>query len=141
MARAARGSPAPPTSSGSPSRSGTSIQAVDGSGLSRRNSVSPQEVVKLLAAMYRDRTDGPAFESSLPIAGREGTVADRMRGTAAEGNCATKTGTLDGVSALSGYCHAGGHTIAFSVLNNGVDVNAARVAQDRVAAAIARYNP
>ena len=64
-----------------------------------------------------------------------------MRGTAAEGNCATKTGTLDGVSALSGYCHAGGHTIAFSVLNNGVDMNAARVAQDRVAAAIARYNP
>ena len=120
---------------------GTSIQAVDGSGLSRRNSVSPQEVVKLLAAMARDRTNGRAFESSLPIAGREGTVADRMRGTAAEGNCATKTGTLDGVSALSGYCTAGGHTIAFSVLNNGVDVNAARSAQDRVAAAIARYNP
>ena len=43
-----------------------------------------------------------------------------MRGTAAEGNCATKTGTLDGVSALSGYCNAHGHTIAFSVLNNSV---------------------
>ena len=47
-----------------------------------------------------------------------------MRGTAAEGNCATKTGTLDGVSALSGYCDAGGHTIAFSVLNNSVDIDA-----------------
>lgn len=120
---------------------GTSIQAVDGSGLSRRNSVSPQEVVRLLAAMDRDPNDAKAFRSSLPIAGREGTVADRMRGTAAEGNCATKTGTLDGVSALSGYCQAGGHTIAFSVLNNGVDINAAHVAQDRVAAAIARYKP
>jgi D-alanyl-D-alanine carboxypeptidase/D-alanyl-D-alanine-endopeptidase (penicillin-binding protein 4) len=64
-----------------------------------------------------------------------------MRGTAAEGNCATKTGTLDGVSALSGYCNAGGHTIAFSVLNNSVDVNAAHIAQDRIAAAIARYAP
>ncbi len=120
---------------------GTDVQAVDGSGLSRRNSVSPHEVVKLLVAMARDDRDGPAFRSSLPIAGREGTVAERMRGTAAEGNCATKTGTLDGVSALSGYCKAGGHTIAFSVLNNGVDINAAHVAQDRIAAAIARYRP
>jgi D-alanyl-D-alanine carboxypeptidase/D-alanyl-D-alanine-endopeptidase (penicillin-binding protein 4) len=120
---------------------GTDVQAVDGSGLSRRNAVSPHEVVKLLVAMARDRDNGDAFRDSLPIAGREGTVADRMRGTAAEGNCATKTGTLDGVSALSGYCNAGGHTIAFSVLNNSVDINAAHVAQDRIAAAIARYNP
>ncbi len=120
---------------------GTDIQAVDGSGLSRRNSVSPREVVKLLAGVYRDETDAAAFRDSLPIAGREGTVADRMRGTAAEGNCATKTGTLDGVSALSGYCDAGGHTIAFSVFNNSVDVNAARNAQDRIAAAISRYKP
>ncbi len=120
---------------------GVDVQAVDGSGLSRLNSVSPQEVVKLLTAMARDDRNGKAFRKSLPIAGREGTVADRMRGTAAEGNCATKTGTLDGVSALSGYCTAGGHTIAFSVLNNSVDVNAARAAQDRIAAAIARYKP
>ncbi len=97
--------------------------------------------MKLLRAMYEDPTDGPAFRSSLPIAGREGTVADRMRGTAAEGNCATKTGTLDGVSALSGYCNAHGHTVAFSVLNNSVDINAAHNAQDRIAAAIARYKP
>jgi D-alanyl-D-alanine carboxypeptidase/D-alanyl-D-alanine-endopeptidase (penicillin-binding protein 4) len=120
---------------------GTDIQAVDGSGLSRRNAVSPHEVVKLLEAMYDDPTDADAFRGSLPIAGREGTVADRMRGTAAEGNCATKTGTLDGVSALSGYCNAHGHTIAFSVLNNSVDIDAAHNAQDRIAAAIARYNP
>ena len=77
----------------------------------------------------------------MPVAGREGTVADRMRGTAAEGNCATKTGTLDGVSALSGYCSAHGHTVAFSVLNNSVDIDAAHTAQDRFAAAIARYDP
>lgn len=120
---------------------GTDVQAVDGSGLSRRNSVSPQEIGKLLVAMARDRENGSAFRDSLPIAGREGTVADRMRGTAAEGNCATKTGTLDGVSALSGYCNAGGHTIAFSILNNDVDVDAAHLSQDRMAAAIARYQP
>ena len=91
--------------------------------------------------MARRRTAAPAFRDSLPIAGREGTVADRMRGTAAEGNCATKTGTLSDVSALSGYCQAGGHTIAFSMLMNSVNVDAARRAQDRIAAAIARYQP
>ncbi len=120
---------------------GTRVKAADGSGLSRKNSVSPKQVGKLLVAMAADNKLAPAFESSLPVAGREGTVADRMRGTAAEGNCAAKTGTLDGVSALSGYCTAGGHLIAFSTLMNSADVYAARDAQDRVAAAIARYEP
>ncbi len=120
---------------------GSEVQAVDGSGLSRRNNVSPGEIGDLLVGMTEDGTGAAAFRDSLPVAGREGTVAERMRGTAAEGNCATKTGTLDGVSALSGYCDAGGHTIAFSILNNDVDVNAARSAQDRMAAAIARYQP
>ena len=91
--------------------------------------------------MATDADSGPAFEDSLPVAGREGTLADRMRGTAAEGNCAAKTGSLSDVSALSGYCNAGGHTIAFSVLNNSVSVDAARRAQDAIAAAIARYQP
>ncbi len=83
---------------------GSEVQAVDGSGLSRRNNVSPAEVGDLLVGMAEAGDAAAAFRGSLPIAGREGTVADRMRGTAAEGNCATKTGTLDGVSALSGYC-------------------------------------
>lgn len=117
------------------------VKASDGSGLSRNNRASPDQVGKLLAAMATDEENGPAFVDSLPVAGREGTVADRMRGTAAEGNCATKTGTLSDVSALSGYCTAGGHTIAFSILNNSVDIGAAHVAQDRMAAAIARYDP
>jgi D-alanyl-D-alanine carboxypeptidase/D-alanyl-D-alanine-endopeptidase (penicillin-binding protein 4) len=80
-----------------------------------------------------------AFTESLAVAGRDGTLADRMRGTAAEGNCAGKTGTLDGVSALSGYCEAGTQTVAFSFLMNSVGVDAAQRAQDRMAAAIARY--
>ena len=120
---------------------GTQVRAADGSGLSRRNRVSPEAIVKLLVAMAGDDDRGRAFRSSLPIAGREGTVADRMRGTAAEGNCATKTGSLSDVSALSGYCQAGGHTIAFSLLMNDANVSAARAAQDRIAAAIARYEP
>ena len=120
---------------------GTDVQAVDGSGLSRRNAVSPHEVGKLLVEMARDPENGRAFRNSLPIAGQEGTVGDRMEGSAAGGNCATKTGTLSGVSALSGYCTAGGHTIAFSILMNDVSIDAAHHAQDAMAAAIARYQP
>jgi serine-type D-Ala-D-Ala carboxypeptidase/endopeptidase (penicillin-binding protein 4) len=120
---------------------GIRVQSIDGSGLSRKNRVSPEHVGQLLVAMAKDEQNAAAFRDSLPVAGREGTVADRMRGTAAEGNCATKTGTLSDVSALSGYCDAGGHTIAFSALMNDADVDAARSAQDRIAAAIARYQP
>ncbi len=119
---------------------GTDLQAVDGSGLSRKNRVSPEEVGKLLVAML-ERDGAAAYRSSLPVAGLEGTVADRMEGTAAEGNCQTKTGTLSDVSALSGYCDANGHTIVFSTLMNSANIGAARTAQDRVAAAVARYDP
>jgi D-alanyl-D-alanine carboxypeptidase/D-alanyl-D-alanine-endopeptidase (penicillin-binding protein 4) len=73
------------------------------------------------------------------VAGREGTVRGRMRGTAAEGRCRAKTGTLTGVSALSGYCDMSGRTLVFSILMNGVDVTAARSLQDRIVATIARY--
>ena len=119
----------------------TTVQSVDGSGLSRKNRVSPEQVGEAADGDGREDTGAAAFRDSLPVAGREGTVADRMEGTAAEGNCQTKTGTLSDVSALSGYCEAGGHTIAFSLLMNSANVDAARSAQDRMAAAIARYQP
>jgi D-alanyl-D-alanine carboxypeptidase/D-alanyl-D-alanine-endopeptidase (penicillin-binding protein 4) len=120
---------------------GTDVNAADGSGLSRRNKASAEEVGKLLVAMAEPGSSARAFRGSLPVAGREGTLADRMEGTAAEGNCQAKTGTLSDVAALSGYCEAGNHTIAFSVLVNSANVDAARQAQDRIAAAIARYDP
>ena len=60
------------------------------------------------------RSDGVPYRRSLPLAGEEGTVARRMNGTAADGRCRTKTGTLIGVSALSGYCKAGHGLVAFS---------------------------
>lgn len=120
---------------------GTNVNAIDGSGLSRKNKASAEEVGKLLVAMAEPGAAAAAFRGSLPVAGREGTVADRMEGTAAEGNCQTKTGTLADVAALSGYCEADTHTIAFSILFNDANVDAARQAQDRMAAAIARYDP
>lgn len=121
-------------------RHGSAVQAVDGSGLTRSNRASPAQVGRFLAAMRRDPA-WPAFLDSLAVAGREGTVDHRMEGTPAAGRCRVKTGTLSGVSALSGYCLArSGRTIAFSALMNGVyDLSAAHRGQDRIAAIVARY--
>jgi D-alanyl-D-alanine carboxypeptidase/D-alanyl-D-alanine-endopeptidase (penicillin-binding protein 4) len=119
---------------------GSGVRAVDGSGLTRGNRVSPAQIAHLLAAM-RKTAVADEFASSLPIAGKEGTVAQRMRGTAAAGRCNTKTGTITGVSALSGYCfNADGKVMAFSILNNRVsNLYEAHRQQDRMAALIARY--
>lgn len=118
---------------------GSDVHQVDGSGLTATNRSSPADVVKLLARV-RVKPFGRDFVDSLAIAGRDGTIADRMRGSAAEGKCHAKTGTITGVSALSGYCLRGaGHKYAFSILMNGVsDLNAAHRGQDRIAALIAR---
>ena len=75
------------------------------------------------ACCWRCASDpaGDEFIQDLALAGKEGTVADRMHGTAAYGRCRTKTGTLTGVSNLSGYCFdASGRIMAFSILMNGV---------------------
>ncbi|MFM9045850.1 MAG: D-alanyl-D-alanine carboxypeptidase, partial [Solirubrobacterales bacterium] len=117
---------------------GASVDPVDGSGLTVTNRASAEAIARLLVNA-RDRDWWSSLYRSLPIAGREGTVAYRMRGTAAEGRCRTKTGTLTGVSALSGYCfNRSGRRFAFSILMNGVsDTYDARAAQDRIAALVA----
>lgn len=116
------------------------IHAVDGSGLTRSNRASPLEVVRLLQSV-RDTFAGEELIQDLALAGKEGTVADRMHGTAAYGRCRTKTGTLTGVSSLSGYCfNRDGKTMIFSILMNGVrDLSLAHREQDRIAGAIASY--
>ncbi|HEX6116631.1 MAG TPA: D-alanyl-D-alanine carboxypeptidase [Solirubrobacterales bacterium] len=119
---------------------GSGVHQADGSGLTRTNRASPEQVGKLLVAMG-EHPAGHAFKHSLPKAGKQGTLAGRMEGTAAEGRCRAKTGTISGVSALSGYCKARGAEMAFSILMNGVDVNRARSLQDKMAATIARYKP
>ncbi|HEX6696275.1 MAG TPA: D-alanyl-D-alanine carboxypeptidase/D-alanyl-D-alanine-endopeptidase [Solirubrobacteraceae bacterium] len=119
---------------------GLTPQVVDGSGLSRADRTTPRQVVHLLEAMHGQEVAG-AFEGSLAVAGRTGTIRKRMRGTAAQDRCRAKTGTLIGVSALAGLCEsAGGDTIAFAMLMNRVSVARAHGVQDRVATAIARYD-
>ena len=120
-------------------RVGSGVKLVNGSGLTRKNAASPKHVGRLLVHMVEDDDLDRAWRDSLAVAGRSGTLANRMRGSAAEGDCQAKTGTIDGVSALSGYCSAGDHLLAFSILMNGVNVDTARRAQDAMAAAMARY--
>jgi serine-type D-Ala-D-Ala carboxypeptidase/endopeptidase (penicillin-binding protein 4) len=119
---------------------GSGVHAVDGSGLTRSNRASPRQVVDLLLAMREDPAGGD-FIQDLALAGEEGTVDDRMHGTAAYGRCRTKTGTITGVSNLSGYCFdRSGRVMAFSILMGGVaDLGLAHLEQDRIAAAVASY--
>jgi serine-type D-Ala-D-Ala carboxypeptidase/endopeptidase (penicillin-binding protein 4) len=118
---------------------GSGVRAMDGSGLTRGNRASAMQVVRLLQGM-RDSWVDDEFIADLALTAREGTVANRMGGTAAAGRCRVKTGTLTGVSNLSGYCfNASGREIIFSILMAGVgDLNNAHYQQDRIAAAVAR---
>jgi D-alanyl-D-alanine carboxypeptidase/D-alanyl-D-alanine-endopeptidase (penicillin-binding protein 4) len=119
---------------------GSGVHAVDGSGLTRSNLASPQQVVALLLAM-RNQPVAEQFFEDLAVAGKEGTVDERMHGTAAYGRCHVKTGTLTGVSNLSGLCdNASGRTMVFSILMGAVpSTTQAHIDQDRIAALVASY--
>ncbi len=112
-------------------------QLVDGSGLSRADSTSPQQVVTLLERMATN----PTFVSSLAVAGETGTLQDEMNDTVAQGRCRGKTGTLTGVANLAGYCTArDGHSLAFAFLMNGVDSSAGHALEAQMAVALAGYD-
>jgi serine-type D-Ala-D-Ala carboxypeptidase/endopeptidase (penicillin-binding protein 4) len=120
-------------------RLGVAVTMNDGSGLSRADRAAPQQVVKLLDKM-RNRDEFQALFDALPIAGRDGTLDNRMRRGAAHNRCHAKTGTLSNVSALSGYCQSrSGHVIEFSLLMNRTNVLRARAVQDRMANAMAAF--
>jgi D-alanyl-D-alanine carboxypeptidase/D-alanyl-D-alanine-endopeptidase (penicillin-binding protein 4) len=76
---------------------------VDGSGLSRSDRSSPAQVVRLLAAVYTTRL-GILLRAALPVVGETGTVRQIAAGSVAQGRCVAKTGTLDYVTNLAGYC-------------------------------------
>ena len=99
----------------------------DGSGLSRSDILSPHEMVSLLAAMDRHRY-ADAFRASLPVAGVDGTLKNRMRGTPAEGRVVAKTGTLRHVNALAGYLNTrSGERLVFYLASNHNTVPGAEV--------------
>lgn len=116
------------------------MKIADGSGLSRMNLCSPSAIVRLLEVMY----DSPEFETflhSLPIAGVDGTLEARMRGSAAAGNVRAKTGTLTAVSAVSGYLQtADGEPLAFSIMmmNYPAEARVYRRVQDQIGIFLSR---
>jgi D-alanyl-D-alanine carboxypeptidase/D-alanyl-D-alanine-endopeptidase (penicillin-binding protein 4) len=111
----------------------------DGSGLSRYDYISPRTVVRILDAMRRSPSFG-AYYDALPIAGVDGTIRNRMKGTLAENNVHAKTGSVALARSLSGYVTtADHHMLIFSFLANNwtVPVRSVERVQDAIAARLA----
>ncbi len=111
---------------------------VDGSGLSRSDQTSPLQVVELLRQLYG--TDiGHVLDAALPVVGVDGTAKTIANNTAAQGHCIAKTGTLDGVTNLAGYCHSrGGRQLAFVLFVDGPSNASALQLESKMISAIAR---
>ena len=113
----------------------------DGSGLSKENRLTALAVTELLRVMAERY--GETFIQTLAVAGRDGSIRNRMRNTPAEGRVFGKTGYVAGVSALSGYVRtAGGRLLVYSILMNGFasgDLWRARLAQDKICLRLVDY--
>jgi D-alanyl-D-alanine carboxypeptidase/D-alanyl-D-alanine-endopeptidase (penicillin-binding protein 4) len=91
---------------------------LDGSGLSHNNLVTPRAITALLCYAFR-QSWGQDFFSTLPIAGVDGTLENRMKGTAAAGRVQAKTGTLEHENSLAGYATTlGGENLVFAIFGN-----------------------
>lgn len=96
----------------------SSLVLTDGSGLSWHDMVTPEATLQLLTYMHRHKY-GAIFRDALPIAGVDGTLKNRFKGTLAENNLRAKTGTLSSASSLSGYVRdAAGEELVFSIMVN-----------------------
>jgi D-alanyl-D-alanine carboxypeptidase/D-alanyl-D-alanine-endopeptidase (penicillin-binding protein 4) len=113
------------------------VRIADGSGLSRRDRLTPRALTDLLAAAWASPQLRKAFVTTLPVAGRTGTLDRRLTRPPARGNVVAKTGTTLVSSSLAGYVRG---RYAFAVLHNASPVPSwwARVAQDRFVTALAR---
>lgn len=112
----------------------------DGSGLSLYNYVSAELEIALLRYAFRNNNIYLHLRPSLPQAGVDGTLKERMQDTFTLGNVYAKTGTLTAISSLAGYCTAAnGHRLAFAIINQGLRRNRdGRVFQDKVCMALCR---
>jgi D-alanyl-D-alanine carboxypeptidase/D-alanyl-D-alanine-endopeptidase (penicillin-binding protein 4) len=111
----------------------------DGSGLSRYDFVTPRTLVRVLDAMLKSPTFQPYYDA-LPVAGVDGTLRNRMKGTPAEGNVHAKTGSFTAARSLSGYVTtADHHMLLFSFLCNDftVPIRSVERVQDAIAARLA----
>jgi D-alanyl-D-alanine carboxypeptidase/D-alanyl-D-alanine-endopeptidase (penicillin-binding protein 4) len=113
----------------------------DGSGLSRHNLITPASNIQLYSYMARS-PNAQAWRDSLTIGGVDGTLRNRFVGTAAANNVRGKTGTIDQVSALTGYVTtAAGEQLVFSIIINGVNTGSIRTAtMDEIVVSLANFN-
>ncbi|MDQ6829962.1 MAG: D-alanyl-D-alanine carboxypeptidase/D-alanyl-D-alanine-endopeptidase, partial [Gemmatimonadota bacterium] len=114
----------------------------DGSGLSRYDLISPETLVRVLAAMRRDSSFAVYYEA-LPIAGVDGTMRNRLKGTAAQGNVRAKTGFISNARSLSGYVTtADGRMLVFTALCNNWTARRSAIdaMQDAIALRLATYS-
>jgi D-alanyl-D-alanine carboxypeptidase/D-alanyl-D-alanine-endopeptidase (penicillin-binding protein 4) len=96
-----------------------SFVVVDGSGLSRYNYLTAELLVSVLRRVYGDPRHRAPFMDALPVAGVDGTIAGRFKGTRVAGNARAKTGSIANARALSGYVQTlDGEMLAFSVIAN-----------------------
>lgn len=119
-------------------RLGAPVRLADGSGLLAEDRAAPRAVVTLLRRMRAN----VAWRDALPVAGRDGTLANRLGQPGVRGRCRAKTGSLPDrrVSGLSGYCRTRrGRTLAFSLLIGGRGLARAKAVEDRFATALARH--
>jgi D-alanyl-D-alanine carboxypeptidase/D-alanyl-D-alanine-endopeptidase (penicillin-binding protein 4) len=120
----------------------TKMKMVDGSGLSRYNLTSPDQLTQLLKYMYSNHTYNAEFLSALPSGGWDGTLKNRVEGIEKERGILAKTGTLSGVSCLSGYAFSkSGEPLVFSIMMNGYvgDHNPYRKLQDDICEILIEY--
>lgn len=116
----------------------------DGSGVSHYNLVSAELLLETLKYFYYERKDlFPLFYNSLAVTGVDGTLRNRMKNTSAQNNVRAKTGTIKGVSNLSGYVTSkNGHLLAFSIMiqNFVEEYSKARSFQDKICVLLAEYD-
>jgi len=118
-----------------------SLNLNDGSGLSRNDMVTADSTVQLLTYMSRHRY-ADVFRDALPIAGIDGTLRNRMKGTVAEGNLRAKTGSLSSAASLGGYVTtAAGEKLVFTIMVNNYpsDVEPRTVCIDPIAVLLASF--
>lgn len=121
----------------------TKFNMVDGSGLSFYDLLTTEMISQLLEGMARQKDLFPLYRESLPIAGVDGTLRNRMKKTPAEGNLRAKTGTISGVSSLSGYVQTlDGETLVFSMTmqNFMYPTRLYQRAQDKIGALLAGFS-
>ena len=118
-----------------------SVLQYDGSGLSRHNLITAAAAAQLYAYMAKS-PNAIAWQNALTIGATDGTLRSRFSGTAAAGNVRGKTGTIDQVSALSGYVTtAAGEQLAFSIVVNGVAVGSTRTSViDEIVVSLANFS-